>query len=596
MRTTSLNNPAIRKLLPFLSWLTLVTPTSLRQDLIAGLTGAILVLPQGVAYALIAGLPPEYGIYTAIVTPIVAGLFGSSLHLVSGPTAAISIVVLSVAGGGLEPGSPDFISTVLTLTLMVGVFQLALGLMRFGVLINFISHTVVIGFTAGAAVLIATSQLEHFLGISLKSSDSFILTLNQLIDQLDQVNLYVVAIALSTMISAMLIRQFRPSWPNIMIGITIGSAICWLIDGKQHGVQLIGALTGNLPPFAMPGLSVQALEDLVPAALGVALLGLIEAVSIARAVATRSNQRINGSQEFVGQGLSNIVGSFFSCYAGSGSFTRSGANFDAGAKTPLAGVFSALILILFLLIAPELTAYLPMPAMAGVIMLIAYRLVDKQQIHSIIRSNKHESAILMVTFFSTLFFPLEFAIYAGVLLSLALYLVRTSQPKIIELAPLLRKDKRHLINVARHAHDQCPQLKIVRLDGSLFFGAVDHVQEYIREWTEHHRHILIVGKSINFIDIAGAEMLAREAIRIRQINGGLYLSRLKISVLDMLEKGGYDRVIGAENIFTSSDQAITTIYGYLSRDICANCSVKVFRECKLDPATSEHKTDAASKS
>ncbi|MEX0730100.1 MAG: SulP family inorganic anion transporter [Aquisalimonadaceae bacterium] len=574
----------LRRFMPFLAWLPGVTRQTLRADFMAGLTGAVIVLPQGVAYALIAGLPPEYGLYTAIVTAIIAGLFGSSLHLVSGPTAAISIVVFSVVSGVVSPDSPEFIPYVLTLTFLAGAIQLVLGLVRMGTLVNFISHTVVIGFTAGAAVLIATSQLRHFFGLTMPSGESFINTLAAFVQTVPQANPYVMGVGLVTLISALLIKRVRPKWPGMLLAMGVGSLFCWLLDGAAHGVAMVGAMPAQLPPPSTPIFSLDTFRQLAPGALAVAIIALIEAVSIARAVAMRSNQRIDGNQEFVGQGLSNVVGSFFSCYAGSGSFTRTGANYDAGARTPLAAVFAAVMLVVILLIAPGATAYLPMPAMAGVVLLIAWNLIDMPHIRGALDASRGEAAILLVTFASTLLLALEFAVYVGVLLSLILYLQRTAHPSMIPVAPVPDRTERSLRNAYKRGLTECPQLRIIRMDGSLFFGAVDHVQAVLHEQSAlGYRHILIVGNGVNFIDLAGAEVLTGEAARLRALGGGLYFSSFKNPAMEQLGKPRYMRVLGEENFFSSPEDAIAVIFDKLDRDICERCTARIFRECGRIP-------------
>lgn len=551
-------------------------------DLIAGLTGAVIVLPQGIAYALIAGLPPEYGLYTAIITPVVAGLFGSSLHLISGPTAAISIVVLSVVSSVVEPGTSAFIPAVLTLTLLAGLIQFGLGLARLGVLVNFISHTVVIGFTAGAAFLIATSQIKYAMGVSIPSGASFLDSWVALISQVGLTNPYALTTALVTVFAALFVKYINSKLPVMLIGMVTGSLVCWLIDGAQNGVALVGALSGHLPEFSMPDLSTGTISALLPGATAVAILGLVEAVSIARAVAIRSGQRIDGNQEFIGQGLSNIVGSFFSCYAGSGSFTRTGANYDSGAQTPMAGISAALILIMILLLAPEITALLPLPAMAGAILLIAWGLIDSHHIKQILRSNKQETAVLLVTFAATLIVELEFAIYLGVLLSLILYLRRTSQPRIMEVAPKSFEFGTDLRSVSRFNLDTCPQLKILRIDGSIFFGAVDHIQTSLQQLstdaTDGSR-VLILCSGINFIDVSGAEMLIQESFRLNKEGARLSFCALKNTVKDELSSADYLEQLGVENFYTTVDAALSSLIVQLDIHSCSGCSNKVFRHC-----------------
>ncbi len=575
----------LQAVFPFLRWLPGVDQRSLKADAVAGITGAVIVLPQGVAYALIAGLPPEYGLYTAIITPIVAGLFGSSWHLVSGPTAAISIIVFSVVGGVVPPDSGQFLPYVLALTFLAGVIQLALGLARLGALVNFISHTVVIGFTAGAAVLIGTSQLKHFFGLTLPAGESFISTLVKIAEQLPQLNPYSVAIAALTIITAVSVRRLAPRLPNMLTAMVLASVVCWVIDGAGNGVALVGAMSGQLPPLSTPPLGFDTLRDLAPGALAVAIIALIEAVSISRAVALRSHQRIDGNQEFIGQGLSNIAGSFFSCYAGSGSFTRTGANYDAGARTPLAAIFAAIVVALTLLFIPGMTAYLPMPAMAGVLMVIAWNLVDMQHIRQIVRASREETVILVATLLATLFLALEFAIYLGVLVSLVLYLRRSAQPSIVSLAPMGDREGRPLRNVAKRDLVMCPQLAMLRIDGSVFFGAVNHIQDVIESVSANgQRHILLIGSGVNFIDIAGAELLANQAKQLRAAGGGLYLCEFKTPALETVRRGGYMDAIGEDNVYVSPKLAIAELVpNRLDPERCRVCKARVFTECQAMP-------------
>ncbi len=575
----------IKKFFPFLIWWPLVNRRSLRADLIAGLTGAVIVLPQGIAFATIAGLPPVYGLYTAMVTPIIAALFGSSRHLISGPTTAISIVVLSSLSGLAEPGSKEFISLALTLTFLAGIYQLAFGLARLGNLVNFVSHTVVIGFTAGAAILIITSQSKYVLGINLPASESFAYTWFELAKNLTHTNLYVLAVALLTLIVAVVAKKYFSRSPNLLFGMVAGSVLAWLLGGEQHGLKMISDVPGQLPAFSLPNLSPANIRALAPQAFAIALLGLIEAVSISRAIASKSMQRIDGNQEFIGQGLSNIIGSFFSSYAGSGSFTRSGINYTAGAITPLSAIFAALSLMIIVLLVAPLMSHLPLAAMGGVILLVAYNLIDLHHIKKIFMVSRTETAILLVTFFATLFLELEFAIYLGVLLSLLLFLNRTSTPDMVILAPDPYSPSKMLTNVERKALLQCPQLKIIRIDMSIYFGSVNHIQKTLHDITDKEgiRHILIVATSINFVDLAGAEMLAQEAKRLRQMDGGLYFCSNKKKVCSFLDKGGFIDDIGKDNFFGDKAEAINTIYKRLNRSICIQCKNRIFDECKQDP-------------
>ena len=575
-----MNKKRSHNIFPFLQWLPDVTKRTILADLIAGLTGAVIVLPQGVAFAMIAGLPPIYGLYTAMITPIVAALFGSSRHLISGPTTAISIVVFAAISQFAEPGTNDFITLALTLTFMAGLMQFTLGLARMGTLINFVSHTVVIGFTAGAALLIGTSQMKHVLGINLENGGSFLHTWVEIIWQIPQTNFYVAGIAAATLLVAVVIKKLIRMAPNLLIAMVAGSLLCHWLHGAEHGVKLVGEMPAQLPPLSLPDFSISTFSQLAPNAFAIALLGLIEAVTIARSIATRSIQRIDGNQEFIGQGLSNMVGSFFSSYAGSGSFTRSGINFEAGAKTPLAAIFAAGMLMAIVLLVAPLMAYLPMPAMGGIILLVAYNLIDFHHIKTVLKASKREAIILGMTFFSTLFLELEFAIYVGVIFSLIFYLQRTSTPRIVTIAPNQKDEKRKFLNVDLYEVSECLQLKIIRIDGSLFYGAVDHIAAFLNELTEAgHRNILIVGSGINFTDITGAELLVNEAKRWRSLGGQFFVCGLKKPTRDLLQWGGYWKAIGEENTFITKQLALKNIYPKLDKSICAKCERKTFVEC-----------------
>lgn len=574
----------LKEIFPFLNWFRLITKDSLKADFFAGLTGAVIVLPQGVAFALIAGLPPEYGLYTAMVTPIIAALFGSSFHLVSGPTTAISIVVFAAISSHAVPGSPEFIAMALTLTFLAGVYQLAFGLARLGALVNFVSHTVVIGFTAGAAILIATSQMKHIFGITIPGGESFLHTWVDLFKGIGDANIYLIVIAIATMIAALLIRKISPKLPNLLVGMVVGSILAWFFKEYTDGIKLVGEIPAHLPPFSSPAFSFETVKMLAPDAFAVALLGLIEAVSISRAIATKSNQRINPSQEFVGQGLSNMVGSFFSSYAGSGSFTRSGINYDSGARTPLSAIFAALMLMVIVLLIAPLTAYLPIAAMGGIILLVAYRLIDFHHIKNILTLSPSETSILLTTFFATLFLELEFAIYLGVLLSLVLFLAKTSTPKIptLSIDNTYDEAKRKFTSVHKKPLKECPQLKIIRVDMSIYFGSINYIHKVISQISEKEgiHNILIVASGINFIDLAGAETLVNENRRLAQKNGGLFFVGMKSSVYEFAAKSCFIKKIGSDHFFDSKSKAIRSIYARLDKSICANCTAKIFNECQ----------------
>lgn len=577
------------KLLPFLRWWPQVNQGSLKADAVAGLSGAIIVLPQAVAFAIIAGLPPEYGLYAAMVPTILAALFGSSWHLVSGPTTAISIVVFASVSPLAEPGTANFIGLVLTLTLLAGLFQLLMGLARMGALVNFISHTVIIGFTAGAAILIAASQIKNFFGLAIPRGAHFHEVIGHTAMHLSDIDPYVTATGLVTLLTGIVAKKYLPRLPYMIIAMVAGSAFALALNHyfgeTRTGIHTVGALDVGLPPISLPDFSLNALKQTLFPALIITILALTEAVAIARSVAIKSGQTIDSNQEFVGQGLANIFGSFFSGYASSGSFNRSGVNFSAGAKTPLAAAFSAVFLLAIVLLIAPLVAYLPVAAMAGVLFQVAWGLIDFHHINEILKRHRKESIVFAVTFFGTLV-DLEKGIFFGIIVSLIFYLYRTSRPRIRSMAPIASEKynpNRKFTDLGAEAPG-CPQMEMVRIEGSIFFGAVEHVKQMLRQIDEYDpakKHVMMFSRAVNFIDLAGAEMLAGEARRRQKLGGGLYLVGVQPGFCSMLREGGQAEQVGRENIFPNKGEAISTVYSRLDSNVCRTCTARIFSECDI---------------
>ncbi len=589
-RVHSLNRDFWFKFAPFLQWWPEVNRTSLRADAIAAITGAIVVLPQGVAFATIAGMPPEYGLYAAMIPAVIAALFGSSRQLVSGPTTAASIVLFSSLSVLADPGSADYVAYALTLTFMVGVIELAMGIARLGALVNFISHSVIVGFTAGAAVLIAASQLGNFFGLDLPRGLHLAEKLLYFVEHLGDIHPYATTVGVATLVAGIYFRRRFPRIPYMIVAMVAGSVASVVISrffyvgGPAPGIHVVGALPATLPPLSAPDFNLTMIKELAPAALAVTLFALTEAVSISRSLAARSGDLVDGNQEFIGQGLSNIFGSFFSSYVATGSFNRSGVNYAAGAKTPMAAIIAGLLLMIIVLFVAPLLAHLPNAAMAGILFLVAFGIIDFAHIRKIVRASRSDSMVLWGTFLSTLFLALDFAIMLGVFLSLVIYLHRASRPRVRVRVPDPRLPKQRFNTDP--SLPECPQFKMVRIDGPVFFGAVNYVAERLRIIAKHNsgqKHLLIMARTISFIDVAGAEMLAREANLRRQAGGQLYFHQLHDSAHELLERGGYLQDVGEENIFHTKGEAISEIFQRLDRGICVRCEKRIFNECRAVP-------------
>jgi SulP family sulfate permease len=425
--------------------------------------------------------------------------------------------------------------------------------------------------------------VKNFLGINIARGAHFEEVVEQTIAQIGSINYYVMLVGTITLVSGILAKRFIPKLPYMIVAMVVGSVAAYLVNqeiGAGHTmIKTVGALSVHLPPFVVPDFTYATVHQVVFPALVVTMLALTEAVSISRSIAVKSEQRIDGNQEFIGQGLSNLVGSFFSSYASCGSFNRSGVNYAAGAKTPLATVYASLFLLLILFLVAPLASYLPTAAMAGILFLVAWGLIDFHHIYSIIRTSRAETVTLFVTMIGTLV-DLEKGIFFGIVLSLALYLYRVSRPTMEPSVPAKEKGAYHLVDA--HGHQECPQFRIVRINGSIFFGAVDHVQNYLMQIDENNpqqKSVLIIASGINFVDVAGAEMLAQEARRRRKLGGGLYFYRCKDSIYQFLRKSDKLDDIGAGGFFHAMSNWIEPVYSTLDPVICRSCKSRIFSVC-----------------
>ena len=557
----------------------------LRADLLAGLTVAIVMLPQAIAYALIAGLPPTTGLYAAIVGSIVGALWGSSRHLHTGPTNATSLLALgALLSIGLVPGSPEFVVAAALLAVLAGTIRLALGLFHMGFLANFVSHAVVVGFMGGAGMLIAANQLKHLLRVDVASTPSFLATLSATVAELGNTHLPSLLLGGSTIAAIVLLKHFRPRWPAALLAMIGASIAVALLRLDAQGVIVLGALPRQLPPLQLPPLLDGALIGrLSIGAVAVAAIGLVEALSISRVISSHSGQHVENNQEFVGQGLANIAAGFFSGYPISGSPTRSLVNFGAEAQTQLAAAFSGLWVLLAMFLLAPLAEYLPRTALAGLLLVTAYGMVDPVEVRRIWRVSRGDRLIMVATFLATLFLPLEFAVLTGIMVSFARYIAKTSAPSVESVVP----DQAF----AHFQYDPqgpvCPQLGVVTINGSLYFGATAHVEEAIRQNMEDHpgQHFLLLRMHrVNLCDVSGLTMLESVIRMYRQERGDVFLTGVRKEVWRVMKQGGFDQVLGDDH-FLAQDRAIEHLFfNTLDPVYCIyRCDVRIWRECQRLP-------------
>jgi SulP family sulfate permease len=588
-------------------WVREIDRASLRADALAGLLGAVLVLPQAIAFAALLGLPPSYGLATAVLPCIVAALFGSSRHVMSGPTNANSLAMVAMVAPLAAVGSPGYIQLVLALTLLVGVLQLGVGALRLGALAHFISPAALRGFTGGAALLIAVHALKDALGIVLPTGLAAPAALALIAQRLPQANPAAVLVAALTIAVALGARRAWPRSPHLLLGMVAGTAGAAALARWARGwqpVDVVGVVPQAWPRWQPPDIDWHQLPELFGLAIALTIIALGQSYSIAKVLSQRSGQYIDANREFLGQGLSNIAGGLFSCFLSCGSLNRSLPNLQAGARTPLASVFSALWLLALVGLSAALLATIPMAAVAALLLLVAWSLLDVAQWRRLLQLSRLEFGIALATLVATLAIRLELAILFGTLLSLAAYLWRTARPAMRTMgfdtpaSPGRSEDADRSAQARRMPTDagrpfviaddnpaalpECPQLKLLRMEGSVYFGASQHVGERLhalRSAPAPQRHLLVMAKSMNFIDLAGDE-LWRDEMRLRRSCGGdLYFHRPRPPVMELWQRSGFLDEIGRDHIFPDKRIAIATIVPRLDAAICARCTVKLFDEC-----------------
>lgn len=567
-------------------WVQELTPRTLRTDLLAGLLGAVLVLPQAIAFAALVGVPPAMGLATAVLPCLVAALAGSSRLVLSGPTNATSLalgaMLLPLAGG--DPARTAALA--LMLTLLVGLMQLLLAITRLGAVANFISPSVMLGFTGGAALLIAWSALGQVLGGSGRATPLQALQAG--------VSPAALAVAGATLATALLVRRLWRRGPHVLLALLLAIGATWLIE-RQGGLAGSHVARLGTPPAAWlglhwPPLDPTLLAQLLPMALALTIIALGQSISIAKLLAARSGHPLDANRECFGQGLANTAGAFAGCFVACGSLNRSLPNLEAGARTPLAGASAALWLLALVALGAPLLAWVPLAGVGALLLLVAAALVDRSAWRRLWRLDRREFGIAAATLVATLTLRLEIAILAGVMLSLVAWLYRSARPALRTMGFDRPGVERPFVIVDDHppgARPECPQLKLLRMEGSVWFGAVPHVAEHLRALRAaqpEQRHLLVMAKSMNAIDLAGADLWDDERIRRREVQGDLYFHRPRPQVITMWRRTGFDERLGVGNVFADKHSALRHIVlKRLDDAVCAQCTVRLFDECGQRP-------------
>ncbi|MDR3602343.1 MAG: SulP family inorganic anion transporter [Desulfosporosinus sp.] len=528
------------------------------KDVIAALTGAVVAIPQCMAYALIAGLNPVYGLYTAIVSSIFGSAFGSSKHLVTGPTNSSALLVASVMTGYM--GHDNAYQILFLLTFLVGAIKMLFGILKFGRLITYVSHTVILGFTTGAGALIALGQLNTLLSIPIKNAAQMPTTdkLYYVLTHLGQTNFYALGLGLMTVVIIVVCKRINKNLPGALIGIIIPIVFIVLFSLEKQGVKLTGNIPTSLPPFTMVQFNLGTMKDLFSGALSIAIIGCVEAISSAKAISNLSRQKIDANQEFIGQGLANIASSFFQGFPGSGSFTRTAINYHSGAATRFAGILSGVIMAIVLLFFAPYAKYIPNACLAGVMMVTAYNLVNAKEITKVVKLGKlkSDSIAMWVTCFATILLPnLSYAIYLGIGLSIGLYLRDTNKVPFKMLIPSQGKESQIIeteVEVVKGKVD----ILIIELQGNLYFGSSEDLEDKLETLVEKSRIFILRMKYVASIDITSLNALKIFSRSVKESGGSVIICGVRSNINSILIKSNFYQDIGVDNTFMLSEKEI----------------------------------------
>lgn len=549
----------LQKIIPALEWLQDYKRENLKGDLAAGLVVAIMLVPQGMAYAMLGGLPPVVGLYASTFPLIAYALFGSSHQLAVGPVAMMSLLVFAGVSSFAEPGSEKYVSLVLLLSLMVGVIQLCMGLLRAGFIVNFISHAVISGFTSAAAIIILLSQLHHLFGIKAAwGGHSAIHLLEKVIHGVGEIHPITLGIGLGSLLVLMIFKRKLPNFPAPIVVVVLSTLAVSLFGLDRHGVSIVGHVPKGLPPLSWPGWGLDSLRDLIPAALTILFVGFMESISIAEMIAAKEKYKIESNQELIGLGLANMVGSFFSAYPVTGGFSRTAVNYQAGAKTGLASMVTAAIILLTLLFFTSLFHYLPHAVLAAIIIVAVAGLIDIKGVKHIFHLKRIDGYTMILTLMVTLIFGSEKGILIGVAFSLLVFIWRSSHPHTAELGYLEKENV--FRNLKRFPEAKTyPEALILRVDASLYFANMAFLEDFLRKRIVEKpevKWIIMDLSGVNDIDAVAIDRLSEIMDNYRGQGIQFIWANMKGPVRDLVSRAGWGERYGKHMEYPSIYHAL----------------------------------------
>lgn len=559
-----------KRIFPFLSWLPNYNRTTLYGDFIAGITLGIMLVPQGMAYAMIAGMPPIYGLYASLVPPIIYAIMGTSRQLAVGPVAMDSLLIAAGIGAMNFTKTEEYIAAVIFLTMLIGMVQLLFGIIKMGSFVNFLSKPVINGFTSAAAILIGLGQLKHIFGIALPQSGKVYVLLGSIFKNLNQVHLLTFGLGIVVILLILGLRKINKKLPGPLLIVVLGilGVVLFGLEGK--GIEVVGEIPEGLPKFQLPVAQWDQIGKFLPIALTVALFGFMESISIAKSVEEKHPEyELDANQELRALGMSNILGSFFQSLEVSGSFSRTAINDEAGAKTGLSLVFSSLIIAAVLLFLTPLFHNLPTLALGGIIIVSVFGLIDIKYPVYLWKNRKDEFLLLTATFVMTLCIGLIEGILLGVLLSLLLLVYRISNPHIAVLGRI--KGTNYFKNINRFAEDVEIEdtILVLRFDAQLYFGNKDYFKkqlyQFLKQKGEGVKYVVLNAEAINYIDSSATVMLERVILELKEKGIQFKIAGAIGPTRDILHQSGIIAVLGEENLFAQTFEAVDSCSKTLER-------------------------------
>jgi len=554
-------NLKAKNIFPILDWLPNYKKSWFKGDLAAGLTVGIMLVPQGIAYALIAGLSPIYGLYTAMIPQIVYAVFGTSRQLAVGPVAMDSLIVASGVATLAEIGTENFVEFAILLAFMMGVLQVIFGVFKLGFLVNFLSRPVISGFTSAAALIIAFSQLKHLLGVNIERNNKLHSLVIDLFQHLKEINYIAFAIGGISIIILIFFKRITKKIPAALIVVVLGILVVKYLRLDEVGVQIIGDIPEGLPPFKIPSFNIEIMKELFPIALTLSFIAFLEAISVAKAIELKhANYKVAPNKELIAIGMGNIVGSFFQTYPATGGMSRTAVNNQVGANTPMAAIIASLIVAFTLLFLTPVFYYLPKSIIAAIIIVAVYGLLDFKVPKQILKYSKRELVILNSTLLVTAVVGIKEGIFTGVILSISMLIYRSTKPHIAILGKVSGTHFYRNIKRFEGLLEVKEDILIVRFDAQLYFANVqyfkDKLDECVIEKGTDLKLIIIDGESINSIDSSGVYMLY-EIIKIyNNLKIDIVFTGMKGPVRDVFEKSEIMKQISYENCFMSIQEAV----------------------------------------